>query len=259
VDSALADGDTLARMAAAARMEGAPAAQQHALALEYGLVGRTTSLVLVHRRQDADKPAELPQLRTVSQMAPAGWAGTGMIKVGASRTPAVWRLESTSLMMMEKAAHYDVPAFCRRDPLADVLRQADAAYLHRASLRTLAENLGAENGGEPVPATLDDLAAVLPAELFDELCDGLRQLVDAGHAEADVVRTFLAAVADCFRKHGVAQRMLGALRRAGGRLGRQPALQLEWRMKSLVRRAFEARRPGAGPYDIPAFLRKQAD
>lgn len=259
VAGVLADGDTLARLAAAARMEGAPAAQQHALALEYGLVSRTTSLVLVHQREDTNKPAELPQLRSVSQMAPAGWAGHGMVKAGAFDTPAMWRREATHLMVTQQPAHYDIPVFRRADTLEDMLRQVDAAYLHRASLRSLAENLDTEDKGQPAPATLDDLAAALPAQLFDELCDELRQLVDAGHAEEDVVRAFLVAVADCFREHGIAQSMLGVLRRTCGRLVRHPAAQLERRVSTLVRLVFEARRPGAQPYDIPAFLRRQAD
>ncbi len=246
LDAKPGNGDTLARVAAAARMDGAPAAEQHALALQYGLVGQTTCLVLVHQREAADKPAGLPQLRTVSQMAPAGWAGTGLLRVGTTSTPAMWRRCSAGLMVTDAPARYDLPAF-RRGSLVDRLPQPDHGYLYRADLRALA--------GAPVPATLDDLASILSAELID----ALRLLVLAGHAESKVVQAFLAAVADCFRGIGMRERVLGALRRAGGRLGRQPGRQLEWRARSIARQAFEARLPGVEPVDIPAFLRRQAD
>lgn len=255
IDAALTDGDTLARMAAALRMDGAPAAQQHALALQYGLVSKTTNLVLVHQRETADKPAGLPQLRPVDQMMPAGWAGTGCLRVGPPNIPAVWRLAPEASMVTERAPRYDVPAFRRGDPLADPLRQRDADYLHRAGLRSVAGSVDAEGSQEALPATLDDLARTLPVQFVDQL----RLLVHAGYPEGDVVRAFLAAVAACFRDQGVAQRMLAALRDAGARLGRAPAAQLARRVTAIAREAYEARRPEVELFDIPAFLRKQAD
>lgn len=242
VDGVLIDGDTLARVAAAARMDGATAAQRHALALQYSLVGPTTNLVLVHERDEADKPAGMPQLRRVAQMTPAGWAGTGRLVVGALCQPVMWRREPAPLALTEKAARYDSPAFRMGPP--------DEGYLYRDSLRTLATSLDAGQG-----ATLAALAELLPAQLIDEL----RQLIDAGHAEDDVVRAFLAAVAECMAGGGIGNSMLGTLRRAGGRILGGQARRLERRTKSLARRAFDARRPSVDLYDIPAFLRHQAD
>lgn len=241
LDGALLDGDTLARMAAAARMDGATAQQQHALALRYGLLGPTTSLVLVHRREEADKPAGMPRLRTVAQMAPAARAGTGRMMFASANMPAVWRRESTLPMMERQAAYNDVPAFLRG-------QRPDADYLYRDRLRLLVD--------DRAPATLDELADLLDAP---QCIDALRLLIDEGHPESDVVRAFLAAVADCFGDAGRAQRWLGALRRAGGRLARQPARLLERRVGSIAREAFEARRPNVEVFDIPAFLRKRAD
>jgi hypothetical protein len=53
-------GDTLARVAAAMRMDGADPAKGHALALRYGLVSATTNLILVHERAAEARPENLP-------------------------------------------------------------------------------------------------------------------------------------------------------------------------------------------------------
>jgi Ca-activated chloride channel family protein len=51
-----------------------------ALALAYRLVSPLTHAVLVHRRDDANKPADEAALHQVEQMLPAGWGGTGSVR-----------------------------------------------------------------------------------------------------------------------------------------------------------------------------------
>ncbi|HEU4373440.1 MAG TPA: VIT domain-containing protein [Telluria sp.] len=126
-----ASGETLARMAASARIA-TPCDRAAALriALDYQLVTQHTSFLLVHERAEHDKAADMPALRHVAPMVPAGWAGsgsTGAQPAGISRAPAIWRRSAPSdLMVADCEARWDVPAFLRKE---DVL-SADDDWLY---------------------------------------------------------------------------------------------------------------------------------
>lgn len=245
IDATVTAGDTLARVAAAARLDDAAPSARHALALEYGLVGATTNLVLVHERAGAVGPAAAPVLHTVAQGLPAGWGGIGNAHGGAGlRAPAVWRREqaSTAIQCAQRTGMelYDIPAFLRKQP-------GDAnPYPYRDSLRRLVDTDG--------PFTLAMLAAVLPAPIVD----ALRPLVEDGLGEEDIVRAFLAAVAAQCRGAGTARRTSALSRWFGGvRLsaGRDPAR----RAAAIASWAFNARTEGAPAHEAPAWLRRAAD
>ena len=136
LDGAIADGDTLARVAAAHRLGGLPASERQALALRYALVTDSTSLLLVHARADDDRVATMPVLHVVPQMMVAGRAGMGHIS--GLRQPAVFRRGDSSAvldaMLRSGVEEYDIPSFLRasagtgRAPQG-VLRRLYAALL----------------------------------------------------------------------------------------------------------------------------------
>jgi Ca-activated chloride channel family protein len=73
--------DTLSRMAASARYRVAVSkAIAVRLAVDYQLVTDKTNFLLVHERPDGEKAADMPVLRKIDQMMPAGWGGTGSVK-----------------------------------------------------------------------------------------------------------------------------------------------------------------------------------
>jgi Ca-activated chloride channel family protein len=250
-------GHTLARMAAAMRMETASPSERHALALQYGLVSATTNLVLVHQREDIDKPAGMPELHAVAHSLPAGWGGIGAVSVCEPlRQPAVWRRESASdqVMAMQRSGMeaYDIPAFLRAS-----VHEAPR-YLYRDSMREFVETFVLANpgfsAGENFPASLDELPDALP----DAVITGLRQLVDNGAPEHEVVRAFIMALVRYWRTDGVAKRLLGVLQRFCG-VGIRLSSDLERDVDAIVLRAYNAERQRNPVYDIPAWLRKQAD
>jgi Ca-activated chloride channel family protein len=225
IDGTFVDGVTLARMAAAMRMLDLAPAERHALALQYGLVSPTTNLLLVHERADADKPDALPTLHQVAHAVPAGWGGLGTIRQGTFNSPAgevlrasthgamsvgpaVWRREHTSGMLRVSQClneTYDIPAFLRK-------QAPDSVYLYRDALRSFAESLAARSGTSPVMSvSLDQLAAQLPSQVIEQLT----ALVQAGFAEAEVVRAFIRALVKHFGGGGVARRILRAIQRLG--------------------------------------------
>ncbi len=70
---------TLARVAAARRIETASEAEQLQLALDYGLLTARTNLLVVHERAEGEKAQDLPELARVAQMHAAGWHGVGSV------------------------------------------------------------------------------------------------------------------------------------------------------------------------------------
>jgi len=266
VDNAVVDGSTVARVASAMRMAELSSAERHTLALQYGLVSATTNLVLVHERDSADKPEDLPTLHQVAHAVPAGWGGLGTVKQGTFNSPAgstlrasthtgcgpaVWRREHPSAMFRvteRQQDTYDIPAFLRK-------QAPDSAHPHRDALHRFAETLvgSSAHGHTPpaVPVSLDDLAAQLPEEVLEKL----RLLVHTGFAEADVVRVFVSVLTTYFRDASVARRLLDAIRRLAAEGTATPALERQ--IRTIVATAAG---PGKGRTDdIPAWLRRAAD
>jgi Ca-activated chloride channel family protein len=248
-------GDTLARVAAAMRMDGADPAEGHALALRYGLVSATTNLVLVHERGADVKPENLPALRTVAHSLPAGWGGLGSCPASPLKMPAVWRREPAAgtLRVTQEVELYDIPEFLRKkvEPASE--------YLYRDGLRRLADRLApaAARGGlaDAMPGSLDELAAELPEPLADEL----RSMEEAGFPEPAVLRAFVLALVGLAYPDSTMQRLRNFLRQRGPGSMAAADSELRRRVDALAQRAWHARPTDAGTNAIPAWLRKAAD
>ncbi len=97
--SAPCPGDTLARMAAAKRIETAAEAESLRLALAYQLMGPQTNCILVHQRAEADKPAEEAELHRVQAMLAAGWGATSTVDIDAQVSRMSMQSRSMSMAM----------------------------------------------------------------------------------------------------------------------------------------------------------------
>ena len=67
--------NTLPRFAAAMKLESLPEDEATALAVEYNLMSPFTNFLAVLERAESEKPAGLPQLRSVDHNIPRGWGG----------------------------------------------------------------------------------------------------------------------------------------------------------------------------------------
>jgi hypothetical protein len=175
LDALSAPDDTklAARMDEAVR-EQEPVTQARALALQYRLIGSHTHGVLVHRRDEGDKPKDQSLLHRVQSMLAAGWGNTGRVaiskplqpdvclrragssggvKIAASYmrssasvaslgTPSVWRSARTTTHALAADAmdHIEIPAFLRKQADNDEAIVAKAA---RPCYTSLAEISGA--------------------------------------------------------------------------------------------------------------------
>ncbi len=86
IDEAIIESDTLARMAAMARVVSMSedrsldrALDPAEIAIQYQLVTEKTNFLLVHKRAEEDKPKDMPDLHKIRQMVAAGWGGTGSV------------------------------------------------------------------------------------------------------------------------------------------------------------------------------------
>lgn len=81
-ETGLLDGDTMARLAAAARLRSLQLAGDEAagteLAVRYGLISPWTQFVAVLERAAGEKGSDLPRLSTVPHMLAAGYGGLGL-------------------------------------------------------------------------------------------------------------------------------------------------------------------------------------
>jgi Ca-activated chloride channel family protein len=195
---------TLARVAAARRIETASEAEQLKLALDYGLLTARTNLLVVHARAEGEKAQDLPELAKVAQMHAAGWHGVGSVREARVRHVNACMIDAS--VDISFAASERQPVVRRRTPRASIARAvrdyanlgdstsdftgADRPTPDRESSTSLDRFFAAIEGAGPgnLPATLEDLAeAGLPSALLDELW----ALIVAGHVETDVVRAFL--------------------------------------------------------------------
>jgi hypothetical protein len=226
---------TLARVAAARRIETATEAEQLKLALDYGLLTARTNLLVVHERAEGEKAKDLPELAQVAQMHAAGWHGLGTvhearaqpvlacmiapsadISFASEDQPAVVRRRSSLLAVNERR----LGTYADLGESIHELPGDDGARADLESSNSLARFLVAIEGARSghLPATLEDLAgAGLPSALLEEL----RALVATGYAEADVVRALYEAlaamVADGTIAAPVSRQLMRALRRQFGR------------------------------------------
>ena len=242
------EGDTLARVAAAARMRDADARTRHALAMEYGLVGATTNLVLTLARADGEKQQAMPALERVAQALPAGWGGAGVLRTGTYSAPAVWSRGDTAMMVSQRQAGYDTPVMFRRQALLE----ADP-YPNRARMHAFVEHLGDQSVSPP--GSLDELEGALPPPLVN----ALRDLVAAGYGETAVVQAVLHAI----RKRVTPRSLLARLSETIGSFGKPndtpDECMLAIHVEKIVRDAYDTRTATSWDEEIPSFLRKRAD
>lgn len=151
-------GDTLSRVAASLRLQSAQFGAAHdatQLAVAYQLVTDKTNFLLIHQRDEEEKPADMPELHKVDQMVPAGWGGTGSIEFKRYfvKTPAVdysicempaviRRSSSNSSPLFSKGSweNPDIPAFLRKRN--NRLDHADARYWSESAVYTGLTPLG---------------------------------------------------------------------------------------------------------------------
>jgi len=220
---------TLARMAAAKRIESAEAESRLALALQYQLLTDATNFIVVHERAEGEKAADLPQLHQVAQMHAAGWGGVGSVSsIGTVKTSCLrnfmfprlashgsledlddsFRLDVSARSSGEHTTFdaLEIPAFLR--PSAAVHDRPD----RRASIERLVKALDSQDFRAPQGTLPRSLADLRQLGVDKGILDPLTALVAAGATEETVVRALLEALGPVAKQAGASRQLLRALR-----------------------------------------------
>jgi len=183
---------TLARIAAARRIETAAEEEKLRLALDYGLLTARTNLIVVHERAAGEKAVDMPSLAHVAQMHAAGWHGVGSVHevrcVDFASLDIRQCREASELNVFDDDIPFDsigavTPG--RPAPLRSASTPAPeslAPFIHALELA----------GPDGLPRTVDGLERM---GLTRDRADALRDLVASGYDEREVVEAFLEAVA----------------------------------------------------------------
>jgi Ca-activated chloride channel family protein len=180
--AAVSDAGVLARVAAARRLAVLDDEAAAALAERHQLASRFTAFVVTVARAEGERALQLPELRAVPQMLPAGWAGVGLVQAElAEATPRLRRTASMAesyapprFRARSRGVASEAPAFlARRKAGSDRLdwpggtdHDGTPATLGAAAIARLLEAVG--RGW--VPANLKDLElAGCPVEVIREI------------------------------------------------------------------------------------------
>jgi Ca-activated chloride channel family protein len=205
VGAAVDEDRTLARLAAARRIETASEADQLRLALDYGLLTSRTNLLVVYERAAGEKAIDLPRLAHVANMHAAGWHGVG--SVGAMSMSVDNDILSCPAMIAFDKVNEGVVR--RRSMLNELTppflasRSEDAEDIRRSVQMPDGDRLEASAALVRFVSALDRSGAASVNTFADlarlgiglELLAQLRALVAAGAGEVSVVKAFLEAVA----------------------------------------------------------------
>jgi Ca-activated chloride channel family protein len=219
VAAQLTEGDLLPRLAAARRLASLAEDEARDLAVKYQLACAFTSFVVVAERTDGERAQDLPATVAVPHMLAAGWGSSSSVgtSLGAVagmvacsiESPVAFRRSSRAVLEsshMDDGDYFDIPDFLRRQAGGAV---AEFDPSDRTAL--LASLLAAHQRGEPLPTTIADLTSShpVPTNVAVALHD---VVVNTGKDESEVVKVFLALLAENSAAKGLDRAFRSALR-----------------------------------------------
>lgn len=223
--------DALGRIAAHARVAELgteDVAQARRLAVAYQLVTDLTNYLLVVERAEGERATDMPELRKVAQMVPAGWGGTGSVQFDAMlAAPA-------SAPMLMRTRGLPVAAAAGGAPGRLMKMQANSAAEAAAMAPAgTPRALGAWLRKTPASAWPTSYAALAAQGIPQEVVDWLELVMAAldgrQRTEATVVASFLHLLANVLvfeqsgQPEGVLRGTANAVRRLREAFGRGPA------------------------------------
>lgn len=221
--------DALGRIAAHARVAELgteDVAQARRLAVAYQLVTDLTNYLLVVERAEGERATDMPELRKVAQMVPAGWGGTGSVQFDAMlAAPAPMLMRTRGLPVA--AAAGGAPGRLMK---MQANSAAEAAAMAPAGTPRA---LGAWLRKTPASAWPTSYAALAAQGIPQEVVDWLELVMAAldgrQRTEATVVASFLHLLANVLvfeqsgQPEGVLRGTANAVRRLREAFGRGPA------------------------------------
>ncbi len=249
-------GDAIVRLGVKQHLPQVPQVHRQDWAVNYQLMTDQTDYLIKVERAEGEKAEDFPELQVQPQMLPAGWAGTSMVCAYQSRARVDDGVRFSVASPSVAYSHIgDMPAvFCRRtNRLNDAIAKSDNGY-QAFIKRVTSEAKKRIFGG--LPTTRIELSNLALPEPMETL---LRELAAANYGDDDIVRAFYRAFIEHDGSVDVSEKFIKKMQAI---VGSEPLVpELVSRILNLLNRLWNERWQGTGGdrYDIPSFLRKQAD
>ena len=244
--------DAVVRLGAKQHLGGIPQVLRQEWAVRFQLVTEETDYLIKVERAEGEKAENFPELQIQPQMLPAGWGGTSSVHVCASVASADSGIRFSRAASRIAYSHInDIPAVVRRSS-AGITAKPDNGYKEFIR-RVTTEAKKKIFGGLPTTwVALHTLALPDPLEKI------LKELAAANYSEDDIVRAFYRAFIEHDGSVDVSEKYLKKMHAI---VGLQPLVEelVSRILKVLNMLCNEQQSFPDDRYDIPAFLRKQAD
>jgi Ca-activated chloride channel family protein len=247
--------DAIVRVAAKQRLASLPDESKQEWAVKYQLITSQTDYLITVERAENEKPIELPQLQVQPQMLPAGWGGTSTVLYSRRHYSVNAQATGTHDAVLFSASpdysHLDVPCVMRSRPRGhrSIADNGYDKFINLLKSRASRKLFGS------LPKDFSGLKGI---PLPDKLGELLDLLLDS-HTENEIVLAFYQALLE---HDGKGQFDSKFKLKAEGIIGNSsPNVEI---VEGIVKCLNELRNvqgfmSGVDRYDIPAFLRKQAD
>ncbi len=246
--------DTIVRIAAKRRLTELNSLEQQGWAVQYQLITEQTDYLITLERNAEEKASSLPELQIVPQMLPAGWGGTSTVNQSVSA--CVMRCSASSGI---DYSQLDVPAVVRKGRSVSA-RELQAFYApspYQQFLSKLSTQANRNFFGS-LPASKKGLVKLgLPAELGD-LFD---KLIQEGFVENKILLALYAALVEHDGRADLGTKFVQKVKAPIGK--GMPLPELVTQFREVLNRLWSeqewSKSTAPHRYDIPAFLRIQAD
>ena len=244
--------DAIVRLGVKQHLPQVPQVRRQDWAVKYQLMTDQTDYLITVERAEAQKPSDLPALQIQPQMLPAGWGGTSTVyaEKASSRNNAVrFSIASPTVAYSHLG---DVPAvFCRSSRRTQAFDDNGyKAFVKRITTEAKKRIFG---GLPTTRVELSTLALPRPLETL------IQELVTANFRDDDIVRAFYQAFIEHDGSVDIKEKLLEKMQSIVG--STPPVEELVSRILEVLNTLYNERFQGAmkDSFDIPAFLRKQAD
>lgn len=243
--------DAIIRQGVKQHLPRVPAVHRQEWAVKYQLMTDQTDYLIKVERAEGEKAADFPELQVQPQMLPAGWGGTSTVHVQASMASVDSGIRFSRANRSVSYSHIgDVPAVVRRSMPRTTPDNGYKAFIKKVTTEAKKKIFGG------LPTTWRLLLSLSLPEPLEKL---LKELALANYSDDDIVRAFYRAFIEHDGSVDVAEKHLKKMHAI---VGEKPLIEeLVSRILKVLNMLFNERYQGSydDRYDIPAFLRRQAD
>lgn len=245
--------DAIVRLGVQRHLPRVPQVHRQDWAVRFQLMTDETDYLIKVERAECEKAEDFPELQIQPQMLPAGWGGTSTVLTCANVSSVDSGIRYSRAAPSIAYNHIgEMPAVVRRSvPRSNAIPDNGyKAFIKRITVEAKKKIFGG------LPTTWLTLFSLALPEILEKL---LKELASANYSEDVIVRAFYQAFIEHDGSVDIAEKHLKKMRAI---VGSQPLPEeVAARILTVLNTLFNECQQGCTDprYDIPAFLRRQAD